>query len=144
MKTQLQKELAKIAPSISIETIWEHDEDAACDWKFLSQPGNCFHGEDSDDWECWQSEVKATAIQDGDKVSGNAYMGGTWEKYGDNPAISNPTISGCEMGHTEDALRDLRELVSITDTNTRNQIDKAIAHIETKMRESYEAQLATA
>lgn len=143
MKTQLQKELAKIAPSISIETIWEHDIDHGP----VSKECCGFDESEDDDWQCWQSEIRATTIQNGDEVSGSAYLGGTYEKYGDNPATSNPEISGYEPQMTEEALEDLLPLISITDRATRNQINKAIKHIKRKMHESYEAQrqqLATA
>jgi hypothetical protein len=107
MKTNLQTKLATIAPSICIGTLWSIDDDAASEWRDLSQPGNCFDGEKSEDWKCWQSEVRATAVNCGEAITGNAYLGGTWEKAGDNPAISNPDISGYEKDLTIEALQSL-------------------------------------
>lgn len=131
MKTPLQKQLATIAPSISIQTTWEHDPDCERKFRDLSRnPGDCFYGEERDDWEPWQSEIRATAIQCGGEVTGYAYLGGTWEKKGRVPWASNPTISGYEDQMTVAALEELRELISVLDTSTRSQIDKAIEHIK--------------
>lgn len=136
MKTELQKDLAKIAPSISIKTIWEHDPDSWSEWRKLSQPGNCFENEDRDDWQPWQSEIRAACICDGEEITGSAYLGGTWEKFGDEPAISNPEISGYERQMTEEALRELLEAMPIighngTAKSQREQIESAINHLST-------------
>ncbi len=100
---QLLAALAKVAPSISIETIWSHDEDA--DGSFFAD-----NGQDADDFTAWQSEVKASAIIAGKLVSGSAYLGGTWEKFGDHPAKSNPEISGYLPQMIEEALGELLAL----------------------------------
>ena len=92
--TELIEALRLAAPSVSITTEWEHDDDSAGEWSELSRPGECFDGEDRDDWTCWQSTVTARAIVNGEVIEGNAYLGGTWEKYGDDPRKSNPDISG--------------------------------------------------
>lgn len=136
MQTQLQKELAKIAPNICIETIWTEDPDSWIEWRELSQPGNCFDGEDRDDWQSWQSEIRAACICDGITCAGSAYLGGTWEKAGDNPAVSNPDISGHERQMTEEALEELLNDMPIVGTNgnaapLRAQIDNAIAYLST-------------
>jgi hypothetical protein len=109
MKTALQTSLTHLAPSIVIETHWEHDPDAYSDWKTLAAPGNCFHGEDPDDWEAWQSELRATAIWNGTFLTGSAYLGSTWEKAGDDPRKSNPEISGYEPQMTDEALTELAQ-----------------------------------
>ena len=111
MKTELQTTLQTLAPSISIETIWIIDGDAdrmsdACD------------GDDptkDDDWTAWRSEVRATAVLVGDTITGNDYLGGTYERVGDDPAISNPTISGYEAGMVITAVTELL-LKAQTDT----------------------------
>jgi hypothetical protein len=126
MKTQLQKRLATTAPSIRIGTIWEPDPDCERGFRELQKPGNCFEGEDRDDWTCWQSEVEATTIVNGELVSGSAYLGGTWEKYGDNPAESNPEISGYEEEMTTEALGELLKAASKAGAN-ETQLD-AIQH----------------
>ena len=89
MKSPLQTTLKTLAPSICIETHWSIDEYAdrmsdACDG---ADPAN------DDDWTAWQSEVRATAILDGDMIQGTDYLGGTYERIGDDPAITNPEIS---------------------------------------------------
>ena len=102
--TALQSALVAIAPSICLSTIWTPDE--APDWS-LFEPGNALDDQNPDAWQCWQSEVRACAIIGGAPVTGSEYMGGTWEKYGDNPAESNPTISGYEPQMAEEALNEL-------------------------------------
>jgi hypothetical protein len=143
MRTQLQKELAKIAPSVSIETIWEVDPDCEREFKQLSRnPGDCFYGEDRATWQPWQSEIRATAIVGGEELTGSAYLGATWEKYGDNPAVSNPEISGYEPQMTVEALEELIEAVAKNDTgeDLMDSITHAITHVKAKMRAAYEAQ----
>ena len=103
MKTELQKHLAQLAPSISIKTIWGHDPDL---WD-IRKDCDGFDDEDPDDWQAWQSEIRATAICGGEKITGSAYLGGTWEKAGDNPSESNPTISGYEWQMTVEAMENL-------------------------------------
>lgn len=103
MRTELQKALSKIAPSVCIQTIWEHDPDHFD----IRKDCDGFDDEDPDDWQAWQSEVRASAIADGEEISGSAYLGGTWEKAEDNPEESNPEISGYERQMTEEALREL-------------------------------------
>ena len=103
MKTELQKHLQTIAPSISIRTIWEPDQDRID----IRQDCDGFEDEDPEDWQAWQSEVRATAIINGEEVSCSDYLGGTWERAGEDPATSNPTISGYEPDMTQEALREL-------------------------------------
>ncbi len=96
--------LAVLAPSVSIETIWEHDTDIHPDIrKDCDMPADT----DPDDWQAWQSEVRASCIVAGALVSGSEYMGGTWEKFGDDPAESNPEISGYLPQMIEAALEEL-------------------------------------
>jgi hypothetical protein len=134
MKTKLQRHLATIAPQVSIETHWEHDPDA----RFP----DCMMDENPDDWEPWQSEIRATAITLGEERTGSAYLGGTWEKWTDNPAKSNPTISGYENQMTIEALEELLGgLPNTTDgTIAAGQIVAAIADCQRIAQEEYEAQ----
>lgn len=104
MKTELQKRLALVAPSICIETHWEHDPDL----RDIRKHCDGFDDEDPDDWQAWQSEVRATAILESEEITGSGYLGGTFEKAGDNPAESNPEISGYENQMTQEALEELR------------------------------------
>lgn len=105
MKTELQKRLALVAPSISIVTRWEYDPDSGP----VSKECDGFTAEEDDDWQAWQSEICATAILESEEISGSAYLGGTFEKAGDNPAESNPEISGYENQMTQEALGELRD-----------------------------------
>lgn len=122
-RTKLQTALSKIAPHISIHTIWEHDPYCQDITKECDMPPET----DSDDRQGWQSEVRATCIQDGDEVTGSAYLGGTWEKAGDLPEDSNPTISGYEPDMTKEALQELQERV--TDESLSRQIDAALDYL---------------
>lgn len=148
MKTPLQKQLAGIAPSISIEIIWEHDPDCEREFRELSRnPGDCFYGEDRDDWQPWQSEVRATAIVGGEELTGSDYLGATWEKFGDDPRVSNPDISGYEDQMTVAALEELIGKLPDGDHHAEalsDQICDAISHVKAQMEASYAAQIATA
>src|SRR5687768_5872532 len=97
--TRLLERLAAVAPQIAIQTIWEHNSDET--WEGA---GDWTDGLDPEDWQCWQSEVKATAIFNGRKITGSDYLGGTWEKACDHPAKSNPDISGYFPQMVEAAL----------------------------------------
>jgi hypothetical protein len=126
MKTELQKQLAKIAPSIFIETLWEHDPEH-CN---IREDCDGFDDEDPEDWQAWQSEVRATCIHEGDKITGSAYLSGTWEKAGDDPAKSNPTISGYERQMTAEALEELAEnLPIISAARLQSEVTAALAHL---------------
>lgn len=125
MQTALQKQLAKIAPHIAIRTIWEHDHDHFD----IRKDCDGFDDENPEDWQAWQSEIRATAICDGEEVTGFAYLGGTWEKAGDDPASSNPDISGYERQMTEEALRELGE--QITEEILINQTISALKYLST-------------
>jgi hypothetical protein len=134
MKTKLQIALATIAPSISIRTIWEHDQDSGP----ISKECDGFDKSEDDDWQAWQSEIRATAIVTGEEITGSAYLGGTWEKYGDDPATSNPTISGYENQMTQEALEDMPE----ASEEIAAQICAALAYLKEESRRSYDAQRA--
>jgi hypothetical protein len=97
MKTELQKQLAIIAPSISIRTRW------SLDWSEPTPP------EGPENWTVWQSETTARIIIQGEEIVGRATLGGTFEKDGDDPNITNPTISGYENQMTVEALSELPE-----------------------------------
>lgn len=104
MKTKLQKKLAIAAPNLCVSTIWEHDDDCSFRETFQDRPK-----ERPEDWQCWQSTVVVQAIYRGELIEGCAYLGGTWEKYGDSPHRTNPTIGGFEPQKTEEALLELRQ-----------------------------------
>ena len=123
MKTELQKALAEIAPDISIRTIWGHDEDL----RDIRQDCDGFDDENPEAWQAWQSEIRATAIQNGEEVSGSAYLGGTWERAEDHPAQSNPDISGYEPQMTGEALEALA--AQLRAPLLLVQITKALAHL---------------
>lgn len=129
MKTELQKHLATIAPSISIRTIWTPDPDCGP----ISQECDGFEPSEDYEWTAWQSEIRATAIVNGEEITGSAYLGGTFEKAGDDPAISNPTISGYEPQMTVEALEALPE--------ASEEIAAAIAYLNQFMADEYAATL---
>ena len=135
-KTELQKALAKIAPHIAIRTIWEHDQDSGP----ISKECDGFTPDQDDEWQAWQSNVQAVAIVDGGQIEGNAYLGGTFEKFGDVPEESNPEISGYENQKTVEALEELGQ--QTTDLDISNQVIAAIHHCKDLARISYEAQRA--
>lgn len=122
MKTALQQRLATIAPNIDIHTLWSRDYDE----KF-SDPINkdWTEGQKAKDWKCWQSEIRASIVKNGELVRGSAYMGGTWERAGDKPAKYNPEISGYEPQMTVEALEELLALAP----QLEHQIKLAIAAV---------------
>lgn len=145
-KSELIARLAQVAPSIAFDTLWEHDDDGAREFKELSRPGECFAGQRPGNWQCWQSEVTATIIVNGKLESRSAYLGGTWEKYGTHPEESNPEISGYFLQMAEEAMEELRSALSSEDT-TRNhgarlalkEVDAALECLK-QSREEWHAQ----
>lgn len=129
MKTELQKALSKIAPSICIQTLWEHDHDHSD----IRKDCDGFDDENPDDWQAWQSEVRASAIGDGEEISGSAYLGGTWERAGDIPEESNPEISGYERQMTAEALEELSKVLPSGSYPLQEQIKTAIYAINSKL-----------
>jgi hypothetical protein len=105
-KETILTKLATVAPQIAIETIWEHDPDAP-----FSEITRCFDDPDPDDWQAWQTEVRASIIVGGKLVTGSAYLGGIWERYGDNPEKAHPEIFGYFLQMTREALEELRDTV---------------------------------
>ena len=126
MKTQLQKHLQTLAPSVSIETHWEHDPYLYD----IRKDCDGFDDENPDDWQAWQSEIRATAICGGEEITGSAYLGGTWERAGDNPAFSNPEISGYELQMTVEALEELRNAAPPESTILGDQIAAALDYLK--------------
>jgi hypothetical protein len=107
-KQEIMEAVAIAAPSIHLETIWSFDEDARWD---IDDPEL-----DPEDFTPWQSEVRATCIHNGQFVTGHAYLGGTWEKYGDSPEKSNPDISGYFPQKAEEALSELQKQLANCDS----------------------------
>jgi len=137
MKTTTQKALQAICPLVSIETIWEHDPELYD----IRKDCDGFDDENPEDWQAWQSEVRATAIIDGEEITGSAYLGGTWEKAGDNPWHSNPDISGYEPQMTVEALDELLQNSGAGDySDLRRQVMEGIKALQNTMREAWEAQ----
>ena len=100
-----------LAPSICIETHWSLDE-------YADRMSDACDGEDpenDDDWTAWLSGVRATAVLAGDMIQGTDYLGGTYERIGDDPAITNPEISGYESDMVVNAVTELL-LKAQTDT----------------------------
>jgi hypothetical protein len=138
-KTELQKALAKIAPSISIRTIWEVDEDC----RDIRKDCCGMEDEDPNDWQAWQSNVCASAIVNGEEIEGNAYLSGTWEKAGDVPEESNPEISGYENQMTVEALEELRGIFSAAvHRSLAAEIDAAVAYCDAESAKAHAAQMA--
>ena len=124
MKSKLQKDLAEICPSVTIETAWSHDDDIHPD---IRKDCDGMDDEDPADWQCWQSQVSATAVVDGCTITGSDYLGGTWERAGDYPWETSSEISGYEASMTVSALEDL--LAAIDDPELTEEISAAITYI---------------
>lgn len=136
--SELIKTLAKLAPGIALEIIWSKD------------PGSRWDIEDSEldpnDFEAWQSEVRASAIVDGKLKSESSHMGGTWEKLGDDPRQSNPDISGYLPQMAQEAYQELKKSLPVEAHSLHVDCDVAIQHLADFMRKRYDNRhpLATA
>lgn len=135
MKTpkQIFDTLALLAPGIAVAVHWTRDDDAR--WSDISE---ALPGESRDDWQAWETEVRATAIVKGKEIVGNAYLCGTWEKYGDNPAQSNPDISGYLPQKIAEALE---ELNSAGCGSLLSEIAPARNFMRQEMQERYDEQM---
>jgi len=99
---------ARIAiPQVALSTLWEPDEDARFDEHGMTKPGGCFYQEDPEDWQAWQSEVRAVCIFDGRVYQGSSYMGGSWYRDEDEPQASDPEIGGYYPQMVCEALEEL-------------------------------------
>lgn len=123
--SELLTTLAALAPSIAIETHWEHDTDIHPD---IRKDCDMLADTDPDDWQAWRSEVRATAIINGKEVSGSDYLGATWEHSCDHPAKSNPEISGYLPQMIQEAVKELGKQVA-TGHPVQREIDKILSAI---------------
>lgn len=99
---------ARIAiPQVALSTLWEPDEDARFDEHGMTKPGSCFYQEDPEDWQAWQSEVRAVCIFDGRLHKGAAFLGGSWYRDEDEPQTSDPEIGGYYPQMVCEALEEL-------------------------------------
>ena len=137
MNKELKEKLAAIAPSVAFNVIWTHDEDAR--WSDLAE---VMQDENPDDWQAWQSEVTAEAIVDGTELTASTYLGGTWEKYGDNPWESNPDISGYLPQMLEKSVDELLKQLIQTDSKVGKELLAAEAFLKDYMRKRYDEQIA--
>ena len=139
--------LATLVPSVAFRTDWEPDNDCRFDEHGMTAPGGCFHGEDPDDWQCWQSDTSARAIVGGQVLTGHAYLGGTWERYGDDPAEVNPDVSGYLPQLLDEAaealllsMRDRVPDAGFAPVSLVEEVNKARAYLSTVMRHRYDEQ----
>ena len=130
-RTPLKNTLRQIAPNVAIHTCWSLDPDSSGEWNEMTQPGNCFEGESREDWTPWQAEIKVIAVVDSEQVTCSVYMGGIWEKEGDEPRFSNPEISGYKNQMTREALQDLTKLVGPEQADRLN-LSAAISECESQ------------
>lgn len=136
MKTELQKALAVIAPCVDLHTIWSRDH---TDKFHDSINKDWTAGKQAKDWKCWQAEIRASIVKDGELISASEYMGGTWERTGDRPHISNPTINGYEPQMTEEALEELLAICGKRHP-AAPQIHAAIHHVRKIIEANYAKQ----
>jgi hypothetical protein len=131
MKTELQKHLATIAPQVAIRTYYQTDDDAWNEWDEMTKPGNCMEGERPEHWCAWQASIEAATVTLGELRTGTAYLGGNWERVGECPYKSNPTISGYEKQMTEEALQELRDNLDPEAVLLADQITAALKYLTT-------------
>jgi hypothetical protein len=124
MKTELQTSLASIVPTVQIQTIWQRG------WNAQETIHDVYgmEDEDPDDWQAWESEVRASAVVNGELLTGSDYLCGIWERVGNDPRITDPTVSGYELDMTIAALSNLSDQIP-SDYGVRLDIAAAIAHL---------------
>jgi hypothetical protein len=127
MQSPLQTRLTDAAPQIAIQTIWKHDDDANFNDIRHCLPPSARPSQ----WQAWQSEVRASVITRGQLKQASSYLCGTWERSKNHPQRSNPEISGYEPQMTADALEELRQSLSPSDTNLEQQIQSALNLLQT-------------
>ena len=132
----LLQHLRQAAPQIAITIHWSPDPDD-CWGDAINRDWTA--GLDPDDWQAWQSEVRAVAIVGGTMIQGSAYLGGTWEKASDHPAQSNPDISGYLPQMLEEAVLEIVAQVPNQKT-LRAQGRRAVAFLQAEMQSRYAAQ----
>lgn len=140
----IDSKIREIAPSFCVEINWDHDPYATWDRSSsdVGYAGNALCDEDPDDWQVWTTEVSVFCIHRGEKIEESEYMGGTWEREGDNPEITNPTISGYKSGLMKECFyRLLHKLQGdIADSalqNLREQCQAAIDLLYEEQAENY-------
>ncbi len=128
---KLLEALRKIAPSVALSVEWSHDPDST--WGDISER---MDGENPEDWQPWNSEVKASAIVDGVEISESSHLGGTWEKACDHPSQSNPDISGYLPQMLQEALLALGKRCQ--QTKLLREIQSACDFLNAEMKADYE------
>jgi hypothetical protein len=128
--------LRQLAPSLSVQVIWTHD-----DYSRFAEVRHCCKGGPSK-WQAWNSEVRATIIDDGHIISGKSYLGGTWERANRHPSKSNPNISGYLPQMVEEALQELR--LHSTAPEIKTLLESAIATVRQIIHEDYEQKIELA
>lgn len=126
MSTQLQRNLFRIAPRLTIETLWDPDQDGPRD---IRRDCCGFEDENPLDWQAWQSEIKVEVELEDEKLSSSTYLGGIWERVENDPWKSNSDISGYELQMTEEALVELKEKV-VKSGHSTEELDLALDFIE--------------
>ena len=95
---------ANHCPFLNLRTYWSVDPDPDLS---IFDIGCGLGGENPETWECFDTEVRASVIFEGNLVHGSAFMGGTWEKLENDPEENNPLISGYYPQMVWEALENL-------------------------------------
>lgn len=124
MKTPLQKQLARAAPSILIETLYS--EDPYSPWDF--EDASICQG----DHECLNATVRALVVVGGNSVTGSDALGGVWSEIG---GTRDPEIGGYERQMTGAALENLLlALESKEDPFHHNQIQALVFEVKAALK----------
>ena len=126
----MKSKLKQVAPNIKITTIWSPDPFSGP----ISEECDGFDPSEDGDWCAWQSEVRATAIESGEEITGSDHLGGTFERVEDDPEFSNPDISGYYPQMVDRALEELGTLAADPDTLAQIEAGRKVCHDEMRAR----------
>ena len=136
--------LKQIAPEVVFSSVWSYDEihRRICPSSDIFDKGGALENEDPNDWQSWQATVSAQTIHKGAVLVEETFLGGIWEKFGDNPHETNSDVSG----YLPQMLKEVSESLAsqLGSGHVSQLLQNASAYLARVLRARYEAQRATA
>lgn len=120
--------LHDIAPSIVITITHEPDDDGFYNW-------NEEEWGPAENYECYRTTVTATVILNGEFVTASAYLGCSYEKFGEPKC---PEIHGYLPQMIEEAITELRKTDLPGFMTQYCQAGNAIAHLRSVLQQRYD------
>ncbi len=123
---QLYAELRILAPSVVFSA--RAEEDVSFEWDG--------YGDEPEDMEPHNVEIRAEAVHAGRLVSGSAYLGGHYMRYNEKPG----DVGGYLPQLLQEAAEELKE--TVCDPDVISQLDAVDAFLAREMRARYDEQRA--